>query len=224
MNQVQTIVQNHGKQMIGWEEINGINLSSTTMVQYWKNASAVQAAAAKGAKIIMSPCIVYLDQKYDSTHPACYGLSWCGYVSVQKAYEWNPGTLVSGITDSNIAGVEAPSWSNTQPPFTWVEYMAWPKLAGAAEVAWSPVSGRNWTEYKVRLGSQGPRWTLMGINFYAAPEVPWQTFCQPTPTLVTPTATPAGGVTTVNNHTTCAGQNQLVRAHLDRGGFFRRLQ
>ena len=55
------------------------------------------------------------------THPACYGLSQLGYVSVQKAYEWDPGTLVSGITDSNIAGVEATSWSDTRPPFTWIE-------------------------------------------------------------------------------------------------------
>jgi hexosaminidase len=215
MNQVQTIVHNHGKQMIGWDEINVMNLSSTTLVQYWWNASAAQAAAAKGAKIIVSPCTyAYLDQKYDPTHPASYGLSQCGYLSVQKAYEWNPGTLVSGITDSNIAGVEAPTWSDTRPPFTGIENLAWPRLAGAAEVAWSPVSGRNWTEYKVRLGSQGPRWTLMGINFYAAPEVPWQTLCQPTPTPVTPTATPAGGVTTVNDHTTCTGAEPVCSCAL----------
>ena len=211
MNQVQTIVQTHGKRMIGWDEINAVNLSNTTVVQYWANASAARAAVAKGAKILMSPCrCAYLDMRYDATHPDCYGLSWCGYVGVQKAYEWDPGTLVSGINDSNIVGVEAPTWSDTLPPFAWIENLAWPRLAGAAEVAWSPVSGRNWAEYKVRLGSQGPRWTLMGINFYASPEVPWQTLCQPTP--VIPTGTFAGSVTAVTDHATGAGRNHVVLA------------
>ena len=47
-------------------------------------------------------------------------------------------------------------------------------LAGHAEIGWSPATGRNWTEYKVRLGSHGPRLTNMGINFFADPIVPWQ--------------------------------------------------
>jgi hexosaminidase len=117
MNQVQTIAQNHGEQMIRWDEINVLSPSNTTIVQYW-SASAAQAAVAKGSKIIVSPyTYTDLNLKYNSTYPASCGLSWCGYLSVQQACEWDPGTLVTGITDSNIAGVEAHTWSDTQPPY-----------------------------------------------------------------------------------------------------------
>jgi hexosaminidase len=36
------------------------------------------------------------------------------------------------------------------------EYLAFPRLIGIAEIAWSPMRGRSWAEYRTRLGAQGP--------------------------------------------------------------------
>jgi hexosaminidase len=55
-----------------------------------------------------------------------------------------------------------------------VEYMAFPQLAGVAEMGWSPADARDWDTYRLRLGAQGPRWTALGINFFRTPDVPWQ--------------------------------------------------
>ena len=54
-----------------------------------------------------------------------------------------------------------------------IEYLAFPRLPGYAEIGWSPAEGRDWSEYRRRLATHAPRWSLMGIDFYRSPDVPW---------------------------------------------------
>jgi hexosaminidase len=175
VSQVQTIVQAHGKQMIGWEEIAQISgLSATSVAQHWNTTdSFAPMAVQKGAKVLMSPANkAYLDMKY--YHKTRLGQTWAGLINTQTGYEWDPATIVSGVPGSSVLGVEAPLWTETIVTQSDMDYMAYPRLPGYAELGWSPVTGRNWSEYKVRLGSHGPRLTAMGVNFYRDTVVPWQ--------------------------------------------------
>ena len=52
--------------------------------------------------------------------------------------------------------------------------MAFPRIAGYSEIGWSPASGRSWDEYKVRIGSQGPRLRALGVDYYVSSLIPWQ--------------------------------------------------
>jgi hexosaminidase len=171
---VQTIVQGHGKQLIGWDEITDCHLLSTSIAQHWRwYGDFAQRAVLKGAKVIMSPANkIYLDMKYDGS--TRLGQTWAGYIEVQDAYTWDPATQSSGVTASSILGVEAPLWTETIVTMADIEYMAFPRLAGHAEIGWSPQAGRTWDEYKVRLGAHGKRLTGMGVNFYRSPQIPWQ--------------------------------------------------
>jgi hexosaminidase len=175
VSQVQTIVQAHGKQMIGWEEIAQINgLSASSVAQHWNTTdSFAPTAVQKGAKVLMSPANkAYLDMKY--SRKTRLGQTWAGLINTQTGYEWDPATIVNGVPGSSVLGVEAPLWTETIITMADIEYMAYPRLPGYAELGWSPTSGRNWSEYKVRLGSHGPRLTAMGVNFYRDTLVPWQ--------------------------------------------------
>jgi hexosaminidase len=51
--------------------------------------------------------------------------------------------------------------------------MMFPRLAGYAELGWSKASGRNWDEYKVRIGAHGPRLKALHVNFYQSSAIPW---------------------------------------------------
>jgi hexosaminidase len=175
VSQVQTIVQAHGKQMIGWEEIAQINgLSASSVAQHWNTTdSFAPTAVQKGAKVLMSPANkAYLDMKY--YHKTRLGQTWAGLINTQTGYEWDPAAIVSGVPESSVLGVEAPLWTETIVTQSDMDYMAYPRLPGYAELGWSPVTGRNWSEYKIRLGSHGPRLTAMGVNFYRDTAVPWQ--------------------------------------------------
>jgi hexosaminidase len=110
--------------------------------------------------------------KYDASTP--WGQDWAALVDVKTAYDWNPSTLIPNLPESAIAGVEAPLWTETLDDLDKVEYMAFPRLPGIAELGWSQASALDWTAYKDRLGGQGSRWDALSVNFYRAPEINWR--------------------------------------------------
>ena len=173
IERVQKIVQSHGKQMIGWDEIAPAQLLPTSIVQHWRPKTTPAAAVARGVKVIMSPADrAYLDMKYDPSTPI--GLSWAAFIDVRDAYDWDPATIAAGVPESALLGVEAPLWTETIGNIRDAEYMAFPRLAAIAEVGWSRADRRKWDDFAIRLGAQAPRWSALGINFYRSPAIPWQ--------------------------------------------------
>jgi hexosaminidase len=172
VERVQTIIQAHGKQMIGWDEVAATTLLPTSIVQHWR-PDAAHGELGRAPHLILSPGNrAYLDMKYDSD--TALGLNWAGFVPVKTAYDWDPATLVPEAPASAILGLEAPLWSETLANIRDVEFLALPRLAAIAELGWSPVAKHDWESFRLRLGAQGPRWTALGVNFYRAPEIPWR--------------------------------------------------
>jgi hexosaminidase len=171
VERVQTIVNKYGKKMVGWEEITKARLNPTTLAQQWKSDSAT-AALRYGAKLILSPAKrTYLDMKY--TRDTELGQKWAAIFDVSDAYDWNPAFYMSGVTERDIVGVEAPVWSETMRNITAVEYMAMPRLVAIAEVAWTPQAAREWQDFRTRVAAHAPRWNYLGINYYRSPQIPW---------------------------------------------------
>ncbi|MEU5535265.1 beta-N-acetylhexosaminidase [Streptomyces sp. NPDC020362] len=181
MDRIQPIVAKYGKTVIGWHQLTGATPAKGALAQYWgldstsaAEKAQVAEAARHGTGLILSPADrIYLDMKY--TKNTRLGLDWAGLVEVQRSYDWNPDTYLPGAPSSAVKGVEAPLWSETLTTSTDLEYMAFPRLAGAAELGWSPAATHDWTSYKVRLAAQGPRWDALGITYYKSPQVPWPT-------------------------------------------------
>ncbi|MEU6090480.1 beta-N-acetylhexosaminidase [Streptomyces sp. NPDC047085] len=181
MDRVQPIVAKYGKTVIGWHQLTGATPVEGALAQYWglDSTSAaekeqVAKAARNGTGLILSPADrIYLDMKY--TKDTDLGLDWAGLVEVKRSYDWNPGAYLAGAPASAVRGVEAPMWSETVAKTTDLEYMAFPRLPGAAELGWSPAATHDWARYKVRLAAQAPRWDALGIRYYKSPQVPWPT-------------------------------------------------
>jgi hexosaminidase len=164
MTRVQEIVQAHGKQMLGWEEVACIDLAPGSVVQHWHNDLA-KCAAGQGIKIIMSPAgRAYLDMKYDAT--TALGQDWAGTVDVETAYAWDPATVRPGITEDAVLGVESALWTETVRTMDELEYLVFPRLLGHAEIGWSPTAGRSWDEYRQRLAGHDARLEALGVDFY----------------------------------------------------------
>ena len=172
INRFQKIIHKHGKRMVGWEEISQGNINSEVIVQHWSAAKYAQLAVEKGSKLIMSPAKkAYLDMQYDSATKL--GLHWAAYIELDSAYLWDPAIFIEGVSKENILGVEAPLWSETISTMDEIEYLAFPRLCGIAEIGWSPAASRSWDDYKLRLAGHGPRMKAMSIDFYKSPLIPW---------------------------------------------------
>ncbi|MFF3334683.1 beta-N-acetylhexosaminidase [Streptomyces sp. NPDC002888] len=181
MDRVQPIVARYGKTVIGWHQLTGANPAKGALVQYWgldrtsaEEKARVAKAAQNGTGIILSPADrIYLDMKYTKETPL--GLSWAGYVEVKRSYDWDPGSYLPGVPAQAVQGVEAPLWAETVSTSAHIDYMAFPRLAGVAELGWSPAATHDWEAYRLRLAAQGPRWEALGIGYYRSPQVPWPT-------------------------------------------------
>jgi hexosaminidase len=194
INQEAGIVAGRGKAVMGWADIagQGTQPPAGSVAEYWQPAAGSapgtetgREAVAKHMKIVMAPADhTYLDQKYivtaNSSVPQSLGMNWaCPQgCDVDSAYNWDPGTLVSGVTDSSVIGVEGDMWGETVTNMSDVDYMVFPRLLALAEVAWSPSAARTATspayrDFLQRLAAQGARLQAAGVNFYPSTEVPW---------------------------------------------------
>ncbi len=167
----QQIIFSHNKIPVGWAEIGEAELDSRTIAQHWFGA-AHQGAKEQGCKIILSPANkTYLDIKYNAASPL--GLDWAGLVSVKDSYDWEPGSYMEKLEESDILGLEAPIWTETLVTMKDIEFMAFPRLPGLAELAWSS-KGLSWDEYKLRLAKHGKHMQALDINFFKSPDVNWE--------------------------------------------------
>ncbi len=150
VNQEAGIINGQGKTVMGWADIAGpgTNLTGPSVAEYWNPASGSTSgtitateAVQKGMKIVMAPAShTYLDQKYRRNVPPTLGLTWACTkgCDVDQFYNWDPGSYVTGVTDSNVIGVEGATWGETVVNLSDVDYMVFPRLPALAEVSWSP--------------------------------------------------------------------------------------
>ena len=74
-----------------------------------------------------------------------------GYTPLSKVYSFEP--VPEGLDSaaaSNIIGVQANLWCEYIPTEDHAELMIYPRLYALAEVAWSPVSGRDYEDFHRR--------------------------------------------------------------------------
>ena len=194
INKEAGIVTSQRKTVMGWADIagRGTRPPAGSVAEYWQPARGSspgsvtgREAVAKHMKIVMAPANhTYLDQKYvvtaRSSVPPSLGMNWAcpRGCDVSSAYNWNPGGLVTGVTDRNVIGVEGDMWGETVANMNNVDYMVFPRLLALADIAWSPSAHRTaaspaYRDFLVRLGAQGARFQAAGLNFYPSAQVPW---------------------------------------------------
>jgi hexosaminidase len=174
-----------GKTPVAWHEAGAAaGLSAGTIGQYWNFVvptggadERARAFVANGGRLILSPAdAIYLDMK--PTADSRLGLTWAnGPTSVERAYRWEPSDVIGGIRDADILGVEAPLWTETVTDLDDIDALVFPRIAAAAEAAWSPATGtlpeRTWESFRARVGGLGALWTSAGIRFPASEEIVW---------------------------------------------------
>ena len=168
--ELQVILRDRGKTMIGWEEVTKANVTPGFVGQFWLAEARASEIVAKGGRVIVSPAThAYLDMQYDFETPA--GQSWAGFTNVEKAYAWDPVPV--GLGEADVLGVEAPLWTEFVTTPAEIDLMVFPRLPGHAEIGWSPAAPRTWDEYRERLARHGERLDAMGVGYYRATNVDW---------------------------------------------------
>lgn len=134
---VEKFLNDHGRKIIGWDEIleGGVTQSATVMA--WRGPGYGIQAAKLGNRVIMSPnsnCnLDYYQSRDVEDEPLAIG----GYIPLETAYALDPYSHLNDEERKFILGVQGNLWTEYIDNYEYAQYMALPRLSAIAEVGWS---------------------------------------------------------------------------------------
>jgi len=148
IQRIEKFVNSKGRSIIGWDEILEGGLSPNATVMSWRGEEGGIAAAQQSHNVVMTPGSggLYIDQQQSKAN--LEPLSIGGYDPLSKIYSYNPTPeVLTADQQKFIIGVQANLWTEYIPTENKAEYMTLPRLFALAEVAWSPLANKNYTDF-----------------------------------------------------------------------------
>jgi hexosaminidase len=157
MRRIEKIIEAKGRRMIGWDEILEGGLAPGATVMSWRGTKGGVAAAQLGHDVVMTPNpYAYFDYTYHTTPTA-------------KVYSYDPAAKeFTPAMAQHILGVQASMWTHIAVTEAAIDYQIYPRLLALAEVAWTPQSIRNWSDFESRLSKHERRLLALDIRYYDA--------------------------------------------------------
>ena len=148
IHRMEKFLNEHGRQLLGWDEILEGGLAPRATVMSWRGEEGGIKAAKAGHDVIMTPGgFCYLDSYQDAptTQPEAIG----GYLTLEKVYSYDPIPEVLTKEGADyIQGVQANVWAEYITTAEHMEYMVYPRLLALAEVAWTQPDKKNWEHFR----------------------------------------------------------------------------
>lgn len=148
---IQRFLNDHGRKIIGWDEILEGNLAKGATVMSWRGTEGGIEAARKGFDVVMTPHeSLYLDY-YQSREQDKEPFAIGGYVPVEKVYSYEPYDGMAPGTEDRILGVQANLWTEYILSDKHLEYMLLPRLCALSEVQWCQADRKDYTRFDLFL-------------------------------------------------------------------------
>lgn len=170
IRRIEGFLNEHGRRLIGWDEILEGGLAETATVMSWRGTSGGIEAARLGRDVIMTPYShLYFD--YYQGDPEDEPLAIGGYLPLETVYGFEPiPDELDEAEARHILGAQANVWTEYIPTEEHVEYMAFPRALALAEMVWSPAGLRTWDGFAARLPRRLAELDRLGVN-YRIPDV-----------------------------------------------------
>lgn len=171
IGRIEKYLRAKGKTIIGWDEIlEGGNLDTTAVVMSWRGEEGGIIAGKAHHHVLMTPGSqgLYFDH-YQGDPQAevqeCIG----GYSTLEKVYSYDPvpQSLREAGAAQYVLGVQANNWSEYIHNDAELEWRIWPRALALAEIAWSPVEGKDFADFQRRVDGPATQNLLRHkVNFH----------------------------------------------------------
>ena len=167
---IDKFVASKGRRIIGWDEIlegdsPKLRLSPKATLMSWRGIKGGIKAAQQQHDVIMTPGqFCYFDhfQGDPEMEPTGFG----GSLPLAKVYSYDPTPAELSPADAtHILGVQGNVWTEYISTPDQAEYMIWPRAAAMAEVAWTPVTLKNYDDFTRRLAIHFERLAALNVNY-----------------------------------------------------------
>ena len=147
MLRMERFLRQHGRSMIGWDEILDGDISKSAVIMSWRGAGEATAKAkTRGNKVLMTPTSnCYLDYYQDDpqTQPKAIG----GYLPLKKVYDYDPNPDNSSL----VMGTQGNLWTEFVATESHAEYMTYPRILAIAENGWTPQARKDYPDFHRRV-------------------------------------------------------------------------
>ena len=165
MARVERFLNDHGRQIIGWDEILEGGIAPNATIMSWRGSAGGIKAAQMGHDVIMTPNVFFYFDYYQSTDTQNEPLAIGGYLPLEKVYSCNPTEGLTPEQATHIKGAQANVWTEYIPTTEHVEYMILPRMAALAEVQWTAHEKKDYADFTQRLLHLIDLYQRDGLNY-----------------------------------------------------------
>ena len=165
ITRIEKFLNDHGRQIIGWDEILEGGLAPQATVMSWRGEKGGIEAAKMKHDVIMTPWSSNYYDHYQAemeTEPLAIG----GFTTLKDVYFYEP--IPEELTAEEakyVLGAQGNVWTEYMHSGDKVEYMAYPRAAALSEVLWTPAQNKNWLEFLSRIQTHFERLDILEVNY-----------------------------------------------------------
>lgn len=134
---MESFIENHGRRIIGWDEILEGEIAPNATVMSWRGSIGGMEAAKMHHDVIMTPNDRLYFDYYQTLMPEVEPLSIGGYNPIRKVYDYEP--IPEELTSEeaiHILGAQANVWTEYTNNYSLLLYRILPRLSALSEVQW----------------------------------------------------------------------------------------
>jgi len=150
--QVQHYLAQHGKRIIGWDELLGCDVDTTATIMSWTGAEPGAKGAKLGHDVIMTPNTPMYFDHYQTrstwSEPTAFG----GCATLKMVYDFEPVAAdLPADKRPHILGAQANVWTEYITCEPQIQYQILPRMAALAELTWLQPDRKDYQDFKARL-------------------------------------------------------------------------
>ena len=150
--QVQQYLTEHGRRIIGWDELLGCDVNTSATIMSWRGAEPGAEGAKLGHDVIMTPVGPLYFDYYQTSKTWNEPMAFGGCNTLKKVYDFEPVAAdLPADKRSHIIGVQANVWTEYITCEPQIQYQVLPRMAALAEVQWLPSEQKDYQDFKARL-------------------------------------------------------------------------
>lgn len=151
IKRIESFAHEHGKRIIGWDEILEGGLAPDATVMSWRGTEGGMKAIAQGHDVIFTPTqYCYFDYKQDEAQYKPVGK----FVPLEKVYSFEP--MLEGISkedEHHVLGLQGNLWTEHVLEDWHAEMQIYPRLFAISEVGWTMAENKDWPSFERRASA-----------------------------------------------------------------------
>lgn len=163
---VQKFLNDHGRKIIGWDEVLEGELAKGATVMSWRGTDGGIQASAMGFDVIMTPNTYCYFDYYQSEDQDKEPFGIGGNLPLEKVYGYEPLEGLDAEQRKHILGVQANLWTEYVATPEHLEYMLLPRMNALSEVQWCVPENKDIERFKAAMEAESFKiFDILGYNY-----------------------------------------------------------